>query len=138
MINIKFNKNKMNKIYSMLLAGITGLTLASCSKEENIKSLKAKDNKAYTIEHNTEVPFLYEVTKYDAIKSKNQPYEMPIITKSYDVKCTPSEFKKYLNEENVTWNDIKTTINNSKFNDYHKKLITEGVNNLEKHNFNMV
>lgn len=137
MINIKFNKNKMNKIYSTMLAGITSLTLVSCSKEEDIKSLKVKDNKAYTIEHNTEVPFLYEVTKYDAIKSKNQPYEMPNITKSYDVKCTPSEFKKYLNEENVTWNDIRTTINNSKFNDYHKTLLTEGVNNLEKHNFNM-
>lgn len=137
MIKIEFNKNKINKIKSMLLAGITGITLVSCHKEDDIKSLYVKDTKAYTIEQNTEVPFLYEVTKYDAEKSKGQPYELPTIAKSYNTKCIPIEFKNYLNEENVTWYDIKTTINNTNFNDYHKNLLIKGINNLEKHNFNM-
>jgi hypothetical protein len=124
-------------ITPVLLAGLTGATIVSCSKnnEEETKKFN-KNNDAYTLETYEYHPFQYKITKYDSDKCKNQLYEFKNI-KTYDVKCTPEEFKKYLNEENVTWDDVKQTINNSKFDEYHKELLLKGINNLQKNNFNI-
>ena len=62
---------------------------------------------------------------------------MKKVQKSYNTKCTPKEFEKYTNEKNITWSDLKNTVNNSKFDNNHKNILLKGIDNLEKNNFNM-
>lgn len=139
--NYNFNK----KIIAFLLAGTTTLSLQGCSKKNNketksdksLYSIELEEDAAYELKQNEDIPYLYDVIKYDVEKSKGKIYEMKAIKKSYNVKCTPIEFKKYTNNQNITWEDLKTTINKSKFNNHDKNILLEGVNNLEKNNFNI-
>lgn len=125
------------KIKSLLVAGATGLTLVGCSKDTDNKKINFNDSKAYTLEQNTSLPFLYTVSSYDASMAKGKVYEMKRILKSYKKKCTPIEFKNYINNGDVTWESLRKTISDSKFDNYHKNLLLNGINNLEMHGFNM-
>lgn len=136
MINIKYIGKKC---LPLLVAGVTAIGASSCSNKNGSKKVKidTNDTKAYTLEQYTDVPYLYTVKTYDSKKAKNQKYEMKTIKKPYEVKCTPIEFKNYVNEKDVTWDDIKLTIEKSEFDEYHKSLLVRGINNLKKNNFNM-
>ena len=134
MININYISKR---IVPILVAGTTIISVAGCSsKKENKVEITNTYNNAYSIEKYKDVPYLYSIKSYDTEKAKGTTYEMKKIHKSYDIKCTPIEFEKYTGESNITWEDVRNTINNSKFDEYHKGLLLKGINNLEDNNFN--
>jgi len=136
MIN-NFRYYLRKRITPILLAGVTGFATFGCSKDEDSKIMDINENASYTLEQNSDVPFIYDVTSYNAEEAKNKVYEMGKIHKSYESKCTPIEFKEYISDKEVTWEDLKTTIKNTKFDEYHKNLLLIAISNLEKYNFNM-
>ena len=118
--NLKIVMKK--KVAPILMAGVTGLATFSCSKKNN----------TYTLEQNSDEKNMYSVKSYNIDKLKNTPYEIKKIGKTYDTICTPIEFKNYTQEKNITWDDIKETVKNSKFDEYHKNIILKGIQNLKK------
>lgn len=134
MINIKYISKR---IMSLLVAGATMISVSSCSNKKDDRPEKIKEyNHAYSIEKYKDIPYLYSIKSYDLEKAKGTIYEMKKIHKSYNIKCTPVDFGKYAGEKDITWEDVRNTINNSKFDEYHKDVLLKGVNNLEKNNFN--
>lgn len=138
MISIKYIAKRA---IPTMVVGVTALSTCSCStkKKQSSDTIEKMNinNPAYTLEQNDIAPYLYSVKTYDAIKAKNQPYEMKKVKKSYDIKCVPAEFKEYIDEKDITWDDLKNTVVNSKFDEYHKQLLLRGINNLQKNNFNI-
>ena len=136
MINIKYITKRA---IPTMVATVTALSAYSCStkKENSEKEIMNINNSTYTLEQYTDIPYLYNIQSYDSEKAKGTPYEMKKIHKSYDTKCVPATFKNYIDEKNVTWEDLKLTVNNSKFDEYHKQLLLRGINNLKKNNFNI-
>ena len=134
--NLKIYVNNFFKqrIASILMAGITGLCFTSCTQTQ--KQIDPKSREAYTLEQYEDYTFQYKVVKYDAEKCKNKKYELKGLS-SYDVKCTPIEFKKYTNDTNITWAKLKETISTTNFDEYHKQVLLNGIKNLQKNNFNM-
>ena len=142
--NLKYTMKKI--ISPVLLAGLVGVGTFGCSNKNESKNTSITTEKttintdmtdAYTLEKIKDDGFLYTVKTYDAEKSKNQPYEMKNIKKSYNVKCTPAEFKNYVEEKDITWEDLKLTVEKSNFDEYHKSLLVRGINDLQKNNFNI-
>ena len=133
MINIKYISKRL---LPTLVAGITALSTYGCSTKPQKIDQKNIPNTS-SLEQYEDMPYLYSIKSYDSEKSKGTPYEMKRIQKSYNTKCTPKEFEKYINEKNITWSDIKNTVNNSTFDDFHKNMLLKGINNLEKNNFKM-
>jgi len=135
-INIKYITKRA---IPTMVATVTALSAYSCStKKENSEKEKMNiNNSTYTLEQYTDIPYLYNIQSYDSEKAKGTPYEMKKVQKSYNTKCTPKEFEKYTNEKNITWSDLKNTVNNSKFDNNHKNILLKGIDNLEKNNFNM-
>lgn len=133
--NLKTNLKR--RIIPILMAGVTGIATFSCSKKEDIDNINTSGNSSYTLEQNNIIPFMYDVTSYNAEEAKNKVYEMRKIQKSYEEKCTPIEFKEYVSDKEVTWDDLKLTIENTTFDEYHKNLLLRAIDNLKKHNFNM-
>lgn len=136
MINIKYITKRA---IPTMVATVTALSAYSCStKKENSEKEKMNiNNSAYTLEQYTDIPYLYSIKSYDSEKAKGTSYEINPIEKSYDTKCVPATFKNYIDEKNITWEDLKLTVNNSKFDEYHKQLLLRGINNLQKNNFNI-
>lgn len=124
------------KILALLTVGTMTLGTCSCSNKKQKIIINTEKASAYSLEK-IEDSVLYKVTSYNTDEAKNKPYEMKKIPKSYDINCTPSEFKNYLNEQNITWNDIKLTIEKSSFDNYHKDLLLKGIANLQNNNFNI-
>lgn len=133
MINIKYITKRT---IPTMLATVTALSTYSCS-QKNKKPENINETAAYTLEQYKELPNFYSIKNYNIEKTKGTPYEIKKIGNSYDYICTPKELEKYTEEKNITWKDIKETINNSKFDEYHKSILHKGINNLEKNNFNM-
>ena len=133
MINIKYISKRL---LPTLVAGITALSTYGCSTKPQKIDKKNIPNTS-SLEQYEDMPYLYSIKSYDSEKSKGTPYEMKKIQKSYNTKCTPKEFEKYINEKNIEWSDIKNTVNNSTFDDFHKNMLLKGINNLEKNNFKM-
>lgn len=138
MINIKYITKRT---IPTMIATVTALSTYSCSAKqknnENTEKTNIIKTDSCTLEQYNDFPYLYKIQSYDYEKAKGTPYEMKGMDKSFDVKCTPKEFEKYTNEKNITWSDLKNTVNNSKFDDYHKNILLNGINNLEKNNFNI-
>ena len=137
MINIK--KLKSKTISFVLSTAMIGTTMVSCSNN-TIDKLSRKgidievineydDNNIYKMNSfNTKV-----IDKFD--KSNFIINNVPDV--DYSILCTPSTFSKYSNESNVTYEDIKNTINNIDIDNNIKKLLLKGINNLENNKFNM-
>ena len=138
MINIKYITKRA---IPTMLATVTALNTYSCSAKqknnENTEKTNIIKTDSCTLEQYNDFPNLYKIQSYDYEKAKGTPYEMKGMDKSFDVKCTPKEFEKYTKETNITWSDLKNTVNKSKFDDYHKNILLNGINNLEKNNFNI-
>lgn len=132
--NLKYSMKKT--ITPILLAGITGTCIFSCSSKENTKE-NINNTKAYTLEQNQDLSYIYTVKTYDAEKAKDKEYEMKKIEKSYNTKCVPATFKNYIDKKNITWDDLKNTVEKTNFDEYHKNLLLKGINNLQKNNFNI-
>jgi hypothetical protein len=135
----------IKKVY--LMAGLTVLNLTGCTLQKNNSVPENSSTIITTSNQNNELPFTYEiepatgfqyyVTSYDVERAKGTEYELNGITGSYNIKCTPAQFKQYIGGQVVTWNDIRKTISESKFDDYHKNLLLQGISNLEKEKFNI-
>ena len=53
--------------------------------------------------------------------------------KDYSKHCMPNEFKNYVKEENITYDDIRNTLNsNVNITDDIKTILLNGIDNLEK------
>ena len=128
-----------NKIAAVLIAGATGITCVGCTN----KNSNVNDVTVYISEETNDFvpyedyPFEYKVTKYDCNKYKGTKCYFGDSFKSYDIKCTPIEFKNYFSCTNCTWETIFKAVEESPFDEYHKKLLNNGLINLKNNNFNM-
>ena len=133
MINI--NKFK-SKVFSFVLCTTMLGTTVGCSST-NIEDKLTKNG--ISIEYISDDMYKMNsysqntIDKFDAryIEINNRPEE------DYKILCTPSEFSKYTNEYNVTYNDIRNTINSIDIDLNIKNLLLEGINNIESNKFNM-
>lgn len=125
-----------NRIAAVLVAGVTGISFVGCTAVKEEKEY-AMGNGSYSVIQDDNSSFQYNVVMYDVDKCKNKEYELSGIHKTYEKKCVPNEFGKYIDSDNITWNDIRDSISNSNFDDYHKNILLKGIGNLEKNNFNM-
>lgn len=137
------NKGKM--ILKKIVVPITlsgAIMLSGCSLEKKDIIKKMQDKGISTELINSGDHELYKVNAYDIDElykfETNETIYSEYKELDYDYFCTPSEFSDYTGEYNLTWNDIKNTINNNKnIDDEIRGIILSGVSNLEKNNFNM-
>lgn len=133
MINInKFKSKTLSFILSTTILG----TMVGCSSR-NIEDRLTKEGISVELLSDD----IYKmnsfnqttIDKFDAryIEINNSPEE------DYKILCTPSEFSQYTNEYNITYDDIRNTINSIDIDLNIKNLLLEGINNIENNNFNM-
>ena len=130
-INIEKIKRILRKGKMVLVPIAISCAIVStgCSECENKLVENAKENGYSIIEVDNS---LYDnFNKMYMIEASNVDHLV------YSKICTVAEFGKYTNESNITWNDIKNTINNnSSIDDNLKNIIIDGVNKLEANNIN--
>lgn len=134
----KFSLKKL--LVSVSLMGAVAFTGCSGDIGEDSKNIFTDENmEIVSVEE-------YVAKDYYMIKNIDNENLSSYITKELDKKidcynfdtlCAPSDFGKYVGEENVTWNDIRNTINGMDIEDRFKQILINGVNNLEKNEFNM-
>lgn len=130
-----------NKILPFILGSTILSTMSSCTISKSIID-KLEDN-GINIEVINEYPGsnIYKITSY-SIDGMNKFSTKNVIndyieTVNYDVICTPSEFSKYTGEYDLTWDDIRNTLDNTDLEDEYKSIILDGLNHLEEKEFNM-
>ena len=112
------NKGKM--ILKKIVVPITlsgAIMLSGCSLEKKVIIEKMHDKGISTELISSGDYELYKVNAYDnneldkfeTKETFNPDYE----ELDYKYFCTPSEFSKYTGENNLTWNDIRNTVNNN-------------------------
>lgn len=94
-----------------------------------ISEIEVKDNfNIYKLENNISD---YFNTLNGDIYNIYQPFD-------YNKCCTPIEFKEYIGSDNITYTDIKNTLNNNTNIDSNiKDILMEGINNLENNNLDI-
>ena len=138
---IKRGNFSLKKLFvSLSLMGAIAFTGCSGDIEKNSNNIFVDENmKIISVED-------YIAKDYYMIKNIDNDNLSSYITKEldkeidcydFDIVCTPSEFGEYVGEKNVTWNDIRNTINDMDIEDRFKQIIINGVNNLEKNDFDM-
>ena len=102
---------------------------------------KLKDN-GITIQkvNNTEEEHLYLVTSLDVSKISKDCYSLYGVfeeEESYDELISHDEISNLIGKENITWEDVKTAINdNQNIPKDVKKMLLNGVDNLKNAGFN--
>lgn len=121
------------------LALISSVLLTGCESKSIIEKLELEGISVKTI---TEYPSddVYKITKCNADNLNNFKSDdlatNYTATIDYDTICTPKEFSKYTNEENLTWNDIRNTLNRIDLNEEIYDILNDSIDNLEKNSFN--
>jgi len=136
MINInKFKNSTLSFILSTTILG----TFVSCSN--NIEDKLAKKGIDIEVINEYEEKDLYKMNSFNSKvidefdKSKFIINNTPSV--DYSILCTPIEFSKYTNEHDISYDDIRNTINSIDIDTNIKNLLLSGINNLEGNNFNM-
>lgn len=78
----------------------------------------------------------YNVKAFDKYTSSRQIISFDS-EREYNIICSPSEFGKYIGEENITWADIKDTLNNLNIDSKFKSMLLNGINNMEQKGFSV-
>lgn len=142
-INIKGIRRilKKGKIILIPILVTTSITLTGCSNSYN--SFSSSKENGLILEYSNEGlkkgdKYIYYVNGISDEFIKNSSYiDNDNEFTSYSKFCAPIEFGKYVGEENVTWNDIRNTLNSINIDLNIKKILLKGINNLEEKNFNM-
>ena len=137
MINI--NKFKCRSISFILSTALLGSTIVSCSN--NIKDKLSRDNINIEVikEYNDNNIYKLDSFNYEVIDKLDKTdfiiNNIPDV--NYSIICTPNSFSKYTNEYNITYDDIRNTIDTIDVDSNIKDILLRGINNLESNNFSM-
>lgn len=131
---------KKGKITLLPILIASSMVLTGCGADK--KSIIDKlEEKGIGIEKIVEYPGknIYKITSCDeetlnSLKSK-EIYIDNLYVQDFNATCTPSQFSNYTKENNITWNDIRNTLDNTDIEDKFKDIILRGIKNLEKNNF---
>ena len=130
MINIEGIKRivKKGKMKLMAMSLASTILLTGCVGAKDSIMLRGEElgyglSKVDTTLYDENIN-LYTITKHD-MQSHGEMYYI-------NKYCTIKEFGNIVGEVNITWEDIKTTINTISIDDKYKTILLEGVNNLEK------
>lgn len=121
------NKNKLLQISLLEILLLTGCSSNGIEKkvEQQSMSISECNDEMY----NYPGEKIYQLDKSLIENDKNLPY--------YTQTCTVREFGQYTNESNITWEDIKKTINQINIDEHIKKILLEGITNIQNHNLNI-
>lgn len=128
-----------NKLISLSLATSILLSLSGCAKgnDKTINGLSEIGIETSIISNDYDI---YKVTGANLDnKTKYGNVDFSFFSDTpFSVICTPSIFGDYVGKSNISYNDLKNTIkNNDNIPKDVKNIINEGIENLEKENFNM-
>lgn len=141
-MKIKYNKAFFKrKVTAILLSTSLLGSIVGCSSKDNfitkledkgfsIETINYDDNTLYKIENND--------TKYfENIDDESIGYKT-FLPYDYNTLYTPLEFSNYMGYSNITWNDIRNTLNsNNNLDKDIKDIILKGINNLEKNKYDI-
>lgn len=140
MINVEKIKEVFSKknivlkktILPIIVSGTLLFSGCSIEKKDIFEQLEEDGITVETMDINPEYA-INRVIKFDN-KDVIENYDDAV---SFEHLCTPSEFSEYTGEYNLTWNDIRNTLNEIEIDDSIKTILLDGINNLEKKNFNI-
>ena len=126
-----------DKLVSLSVAAAILLTLSGCGKgiEKTTDELNKMGIETISIGSNNSI---YKIAK--ANLDKKTTYSNADFSGfsniPFSITCTPGNFGDYVGKQNVTFEDLKTTVkNNDNIPNEIKTIINEGIENLEKSNF---
>lgn len=145
---------KNNKVIPLALATSIMLSSASCTKK---KIVNDDNNNMFHVEDVQTLPndFSFDGMELDIFDNNSNAFIVKSLNKntldynkvsspsefvplfSYNKFINPSEASNYLIKRNVTLNDIKDLINTKPFDDFSKKVLIEGLDNLKTKKVNI-
>ena len=126
-------------LVSLSVAGSILLTLSGCSKgiDKTTKGLENIGIETSVVNDEFEIYRMTKANLGEKVEYANINFSSLSDT-PFSLICTPSDFGKYVGKSNVSFDDLRTTLkNNSNVPEEIKIIINEGIDNLERENFNI-
>ena len=128
-----------DKLVTLTVAASILITLSGCVKgiEKTTEELNKLGIETVIVSAENDI---HKITKVNLDKKTtyNNADFSGFSNTPFSVICTPGTFGNYIGTQNVTFEDLKTTVkSNNNIPDDIKTIINEGIDNLEIANFNM-